>query len=110
MNVVDLVSHAIKNKQIVTATYGGHRRRLCPHVIGEKNGKVNCLFYQFGGLSDSGLSRDSTQNWRCIKVELLTDVSVSEGEWHTADNHSRQQPCVDVIYAEVPVRYTGGDR
>ena len=101
MNIVELISHAIGTKKLVTATYHGHQRRLCPHVIGEKNGKVNCLFYQFGGSSSSGLSRDSTQNWRCIPVEVLTDISVSEGDWHTAGNHSQQQTCVDAIYAEV---------
>ena len=87
------------------ATYNGHRREMCPHVIGTKNGRRQALFYQFGGTSSSGgrIKPGSTQNWRCIPVDGLTNVEVREGEWHTASNHSVPQTCVDIIDLEVRV-------
>ena len=59
------------------------------------------LFYQFAGQSSSGLEPDgSPENWRCVFVEQLQNVQITDAEWHTAPNHSRPQTCVDEIVAE----------
>lgn len=50
-----LVRRAIKGKQQVHATYDGHRRRMCPHVIGTRGGQPRALFFQFAGTSSRGL-------------------------------------------------------
>lgn len=34
-------------------------------------------------------------------LDDLSDVSVEDGAWHTAPNHSREQTCVDEIDVEV---------
>lgn len=96
----DLIREAIVSRQQIIADYNGHRRELCPHAIGTKNGREQALFVQFGGGSASGLGRPE-ENWRCIPVGGLTNVSVRSGEWHTASNHSQQQRCVDDIDIEV---------
>jgi hypothetical protein len=97
-----LIRHAILSRQHVLATYNGHQREMCPHVLGTKNGRRQALFYQFGGSSSSGLSpAGSGENWRCVFIDLLRDVSVRDGAWHTAPNHSRPQTCVDAIDVEV---------
>jgi len=103
MNNYMLIRDAILNKQIVKAVYKGHFREMCPHVLGTKNGRRQCLFYQFGGSSSSGgyIQPGSPANWRCIPIYSLEDVEVTDGEWHTAANHSRPQTCVDNIEAEV---------
>jgi hypothetical protein len=97
-----MIRDAIRNKQQVLATYDGHQREMCPHVLGSKNGRQQALFYQFGGSSRSGLGAPgSSANWRCIPITGLRDVSVRTGAWHSAPNHSRPQTCVDVVDVEV---------
>ena len=103
MSTYDIVRGAILNKQQVIATYDGHHREMCPHVIGHKNGKEQALFYQFGGTGSSGPIQfdGSPANWRCIPIDGLTNVSVRDGEWHTAQSHSKRQTCVDSVDVEV---------
>ena len=96
----DLVRQAIIEKKQIHATYGGHHREMCPHVIGTKNGRQQALFYQHGGSSSSGLGRPE-QNWRCIPLDGLTNVTIHDGDWHSYSNHSQDQTCVDVIDVEV---------
>jgi hypothetical protein len=93
---------AIEKRAPVRAAYKGHVREMCPHVIGTKKGRARALFYQFGGTSSSGIEADgSPRNWRCIHLDELSDVTIIDGEWHSAPNHSRPQTCVDEIDLEV---------
>lgn len=96
-----IIREAIVRKQHIYAVYKGHYREMCPHVIGTKNGREQALFYQFGGESSSGLSMDPRMNWRCCVIDELSDVVAVDGDWHTAENHSRPQTCVDEIDVEV---------
>ena len=97
-----LVKSAILSKKQIHATYKGYFREMCPHVIGLKKGKEHALFYQCGGKSKSGLSQvGSPDNWRCLPINELKGVSIVDGEWFTAPNHSRPQTCVDDIDVEV---------
>ena len=91
--------NAIQNKQQVSCIYHGLPREICPHVIGTKNGQSKVLAYQFGGRSSRGLPPDG--EWRCMFVDEITNVSVANGEWYTAENHSKPQTCVDEIDLEV---------
>jgi hypothetical protein len=105
-HVYQMIRQAIIDKDIVVATYHGHVREMCPHVIGTKRGRAQALFYQFSGSSTIALAPDgSPSNWRCVIVDELTEVSVrkSTGEWHTASNYSRPQTCVDRIDVEVAI-------
>lgn len=54
MDTYALIREAIQRKQQVLATYDGHAREMCPHVLGTKDGRRQALFYQFGGTSSSG--------------------------------------------------------
>jgi hypothetical protein len=93
-----VIRQAILDKDVVVATYHGYVREMCPHILGTKNGRLQCLMYQFGGGSSSALEADgSPANWRCIIVEELLNVSIkkSTGQWHTASNYSRPQTCVN---------------
>jgi hypothetical protein len=96
--IYEMIRQAILNRDIVVATYHGHTREMCPHVLGTKNGRLQALMYQFAGSSSNGLELDgSPANWRCIIVEEMLNVSVrkSAGQWHTASNYSRPQTCVN---------------
>lgn len=102
MDIYALIRQAILDRDIVVATYNGHVREMCPHALGTKNGRRQCLFYQFAGTSSTGLAPDgSPRNWRCIPIDELRDVSVRKGAWHTAPSHTRRQTCVDRIDEEV---------
>ena len=74
----NLIRQAILDKQQVIAEYLGRRREMCPHAIGTKNGREKAIFLQFGGSSSSGLGQPK-DNWRCIFIDGLTDVSIGEG-------------------------------
>jgi len=101
MTNYDLVRKAIQNTECITCIYNGYLRKLAPHVIGTKNGKKQALFYQYGGNSNSGLSSDSTKNWRCIPIDKIMNLEINSDTFTSAFNHSRPQTCVDVIDVEV---------
>jgi hypothetical protein len=98
-----LIRQAILSKDILAVSYRGSLREMCPHVLGKTKGSPYALMYQFAGESRGGLTQDgSPENWRCLRIEELSDVAVrkSDGEWHTASNYSAMQNCV----AEIDVR------
>ncbi|MBS1809133.1 MAG: hypothetical protein JST84_13300 [Acidobacteria bacterium] len=102
MNNYDSIKTAILNKQNIIAYYKNLKREMCPHVLGTKKGREHGLFYQYGGESSSGaIIAGSDKNWRCIPIEGLTIVTICDGEWHTAYNHSKSNSCIDVIDVEV---------
>jgi len=104
MSAYAIIRQAIQQKHQILATYQDYRREMCPHVLGKKDGEDHALFYQFGGGSKHGLQPDgSPANWRCIKVDDLTNVTSRPGSWHTARDHSKKQTCVDQV--DVEVRY-----
>jgi hypothetical protein len=100
-----IIREAIRSKNIIVASYHGYIREMCPHVIGKKNGRTQALLYQFAGESSSGLQPDgSPANWRCLRVDDLSEVSIKKslGVWHTASNYSSAaQKCVCEIEAMV---------
>ena len=96
-----LIKQAIQNRECITCSYNGYKRRMTPHVIGTKNGTEQALFYQYGGQSSSGLSSDPTKNWRCIPVNKIQDLRINSDSFQTAHNHSRTQTCVDIVDVEV---------
>lgn len=104
--VYEIVRDAILNKKIIKATYNGYAREMCPHVVGlNKHHSEQALFYQFGGGSRTGLAPiGSSDNWRCVLLSKLRDVSSETGEWRSAPSHSRPQTCVAAIDLEVEFR------
>ena len=101
-NTYKMVRKAIVEKKQIVAEYKGHKREMCPHVIGKKNGENQALFYQFGGTSSSGnIVPGSNENWRCIKIDKLRIVEVRDGEWYSYSGHTNPQTCVDDVDVEV---------
>jgi hypothetical protein len=100
MGAYELVWKAIIEKSQIVAVYDGHRREMCPHVIGlNKQGEPQALAFQFAGGSSKGLPPGG--QWRCLKIDKLSDVTVRAGDWHTGTDHKRPQTCVDEIDVEV---------
>ncbi|WP_011582330.1 MULTISPECIES: hypothetical protein [Chelativorans] len=94
----DLVQ-AVEQKKQVTCTYQGYHRELCVHVVGWKNGREQALALQFAGESSSGLQPGGS--WRCLVLDEVSNVSLRDGPWHTRNDHSQPQTCVDHKAAEV---------
>jgi hypothetical protein len=93
-----LLKDAILSRRRIIATYGGLRREMCPHIIGTKDDKPHCLFYQYAGESSHGLEPPgSPNNWRCLPLEGLNDVEVNEGDWYSGSNYTTVQSCIDTI-------------
>jgi len=97
-----LLRTAVSSKRPIRATYSGRDRWFCPHRLGKnREGQLRVLCYQYGGQSGSGLQAvGSPANWRCIAVEKLGRVTLLEGAWYTAPNHSRPQTCVADVDVE----------
>jgi hypothetical protein len=98
-NAYELIRGATLARQQVLATYEDHRRELCPHVLGTKEGRRQALFFQYGGGSRSGLPPGGA--WRCLPVDELEEVVVREGPWHTGPGRQQLETCVDAIDVEV---------
>jgi hypothetical protein len=101
--IFELVWDCIVQKKQLVARYKGESRVLCPHVLGYKNGKEQCLFYQCGGSSLSSLGPvGSARNWRCIPLDGLDDAEARDGPWHTAQSaDSRPSTCVEQVFIQV---------
>jgi len=95
-----LVRRAIEERRQIHATYGGHQRRMCPHVIGTRDGQPRALFFQFGGTSSRGLLSDG--DWRCLRLDGLTDVSIHDGPWHTGLTPSPSDASMTSIWRSSP--------
>jgi hypothetical protein len=93
-----LIWQAIEECRQVHASYAGHPRLLCPHLIGTRAGEPRALFFQFGGSSARGLAPGG--DWRCFPLAGLSEVSLHDGDWHTRP-HSQPQSCIDEVELEV---------
>ena len=97
--IYSLLRQAIIEQKQVVATYQGHLREVCPHVLGLKNGKEHLLSYQFAGGSSKGLPPGG--QWRCMDVNQIVNATLRDGPWRTGDSHLKPQTCVDVIDVQV---------
>lgn len=99
-----LIRNAILERKIVRAVYQGLYCEMCPHLIGRRKNKDCALCYQFGGRSSLGLIQPdgSIDNWRCIDLDDLSEVTIEDGAWHTASYDSKLQTCVDYVDVVVP--------
>jgi hypothetical protein len=95
----ETIRGAMLNRQQITCTYQGLHREICVHTLGHKAGREKMLGLQFAGESSKGLPPEGA--WRCLFIDDISDVAVCDGEWHTQDNHSKPQTCVDDIDLEI---------
>ena len=102
MTTFEKIKEAIINKKQIVANYKWYNRKMCPHVIWTKNWRKQALFYQFWWESSKWkIIPWSKENWRCIQIDLLENVNISEWEWHTSNNHSKWQTCIEYIEYEI---------
>lgn len=105
-----LLKDAILNKKQVLAKYEDDKdfRQMCPHLLGHnEKGEACCLFFQFAGPSSHPVypitDPRARQNWRCMLLSQLTEVTTREGTWYSLNWHTKDQECV----AEVDTKLAG---
>ncbi len=82
MSVYTTIKAAIEARHCVEILAGGHRRVVCPHVLGRKAGRPKVLVFQCDGGSDSGLAPSG--GWRCFPLFDIVEAKPVSGTWHTA--------------------------
>ena len=97
--VVEKFVAAVREKKQLVCTYDGFRRECCVHVVGWKNGRARALVFQFGGGSSTGLPPDG--DWRCLRLDNVSGVSLRDGPWHSGDGDLALQSCVEDVIAQV---------
>ena len=63
---------AMRDRKQVHCRYGGHRRALCPIILGHSRGEEKALTYQVGGGSSSGLPPGG--EWRCLWLAKVSEA------------------------------------
>jgi predicted DNA-binding transcriptional regulator YafY len=90
---------AILGRKQVVCIYREKYRELCPHALGTRDGQERALAYQFGGESSSALPPGG--EWRCLRLDEVSQARMRDGDWHTGERHSTAQTCVDIVDVEV---------
>jgi len=93
--IYHLFARALVTQKQIVCTYGGHRRELCPVILGHSSGEEKALTFQFGGSSSSGLPRGG--EWRCLVLSNVSDVQLRDGPWHAGTSHNKPQGCVEQV-------------
>lgn len=103
-----LLKTAIETKSCVRGIYEGRERYFCPHVLGKKGVTSNVLVYQYAGRTSKGPittppdpANGPSDNWRCLHVEQLSELSLVDGPWYTCQKHTEPSTCVNTIIAQV---------
>jgi len=94
-----LFEKALRTRKQVICTYEGHRRELCPIILGHSQGQEKALTYQFGGQSSKGLPAEGA--WRCLWLAKVHDVELREGPWISGASHAQPSHCVEVVDLDV---------
>jgi hypothetical protein len=95
--------NAILAEQQVTCSYHGHRRELCPHIIGlNKDGEEAVLGLQFGGRSSKGRLRPEGE-WKCLRLANVGNAVARDGPWHEGGSHKSVQSCIADVHLDINI-------
>ena len=89
----------MRTRKQVVCTYEGHRRELCPIILGHSQGEEKALTYQFGGQSSKGLPAGGA--WRCLWLAKAGDAELRDGPWISGASHTQPSHCVEVVDLDV---------
>jgi hypothetical protein len=96
-----LFRQAILEEKQVTCVYKGHRRELCPHIIGHTGGEEKVLAFQFAG--ETGTTLPRAGEWRCLYLAEVRNARLRDGPWHAGSKHGTRQRCVADIDLDINV-------
>ncbi|WP_247498770.1 hypothetical protein [Bradyrhizobium sp. 149] len=95
----DLIARSMVERQQVHCVYQGHRRAICPVILGHTDDEERTLAFQFAGTSSKGLPPGGA--WKCFKLAEMTKVELRRGQWHVGSSHRERQQCVKVVDLDV---------
>ncbi len=101
---INKIEKAMEERKSISAYYNRFFRKLSPYELGTKKGKYQCLFYQYGGESSSGIINGKSKgNWRCLELNKLTQIQILEEPLHKPEiiTHKRPSYCVDNIIKQI---------
>jgi len=101
---INKIIKAMEERKSISAYYDRFSRKLSPYELGTKKGKYQCLFYQYGGESSSGIINGKSKgNWRCLELNKLTQIQILEEPLHKPEIISHKKPsyCVDNIIKQI---------
>jgi len=94
-----LFGQAMAERKQIQCVYGGHRRELCPIILGHSGGQEKALTYQVGGESGSGLPPEG--EWRCLWLSKVSKARLIGGPWRAGESHNLPQGCVEIVDLDV---------
>ena len=94
-----LFLEAMRTARPVACTYQGHRREICPVMLGRTGLEEKALVFQFGGTTSKGPIRKP--DWKCFKLDEVRDAVLIEGRWRSGSDHSEAQHCMKMVEYDV---------
>ena len=94
-----LFERAMTERRQIVCMYDGHRRELCPILLGHSQGEEKALTYQFGGDGKSGLAPGG--QWKCLRLLGANNVQLRDGPWRAGSRHRQKQTCVEVVDLDI---------
>ena len=94
-----LFLEAMREKRPVACTYQGHKREICPVMLGRTGLEEKALVFQFGGATSDGPLRKP--DWKCFKLADVRDARLIDGRWHAGSEHSQSQSCMKMVEYDV---------
>ena len=94
-----LLLKAMREERPVACTYQGHRREICPVMLGRDGLTEKALVYQFGGATSRGPV--TKPDWKCFKLNEVEDGHLIDGRWHSGSQHSEAQHCMKMVEYDI---------
>ena len=95
-----LFLRATRGRMQIICVYRGHRRELCPILLGRTGLEKKSLVFQFAGDTSDGPTL-SPGDWKCLKLIDVRDVLLRPGPWRSGDRHSTGQTCMKMVEYDV---------
>ncbi|MGD9914077.1 MAG: hypothetical protein AB7S80_08345 [Rhizobiaceae bacterium] len=94
-----LFEAAMRERRPVVCVYHGHRRAVCPAVLGHSDGVETALVFQYAGGSSGGVV---TGDWKCLKLAGVDAAELIDGIWQAGGgDHTSAQTCVKDVDLDV---------
>ena len=94
-----LLLEAMRERRPVACVYQGHRREICPVMLGRTGLEEKALVFQFGGTTSKGPIGKA--DWKCFILAEITVVVLIDGRWHSGSEHSEAQHCMKMVEYDV---------
>ncbi len=95
-----LFLEAMRAQRPLACLYQGHRREICPVMLGRTGLEEKALVFQFGGTSSGGAVPRPGQ-WKCFRLTEVRDPVLIEGNWHAGTSHTSASSCMKMVEYDV---------